>query len=160
MIVNKTMIQDRLSQEIRYDNELRGLSYYMLVKYATKHGLDAETFARGGVRKIGQYNRFKNPPTESIPDFIGNLFGETFIKQFRPELVELSDEESITHFHYCPMAGAWLKLTDDEDYLSLICDCAMDVERGNFDKYETIGFDLQKGICKGDDICRIRLYKK
>lgn len=160
MIKNETTINDTLSKEIRKANETRGLWYYMLVKSAAKHGLDAEKYARGAIRKLGNYNRKNYPDTDSIAEFIGAFMAEHTIKQFHAELVSLTDDEAIVHFHYCPMAGAWAKITDDEKHIALLCDCAMDVDRGIFDLYDHIGFELLEAICFGDEVCKLRMHKK
>ena len=160
MIKNETTINDFLSKEIRKANETRGLWYYMLIKSAEKHGLDPEKYARGAIRKLGQYNRRHYPNTDSVAEFIGSFMVEHTLKQFHAELVSLTDDEAIVHFHYCPMAGAWTKLTDDEEHIGMICDCAMDVDRGIFDLYDHIGFDLLEAVAKGDNVCKLRFYKK
>ena len=77
---------------------------------------------------------------------MGAFLNDHNIKQFHMELVSLTDDEAVVHFHYCPMCGAWTKLTDNEKEIGMICDCAMDVDRGVFDLYEHIGFKLEKAI--------------
>jgi len=160
MIKNKTTIQDKLSKEIRTANETRGLWYYMLVKHAGKYGLDEEEFARGAIRKLGNLYRKNYPDTDSISQFMGAFMNDQTVKQFHAELVSLTDDEAIVHFHYCPMCGAWTNLTDDEKKISMICDCAMDVDRGVFDLYEHIGFKLVRAIGAGDDVCELHFVKK
>jgi hypothetical protein len=157
---NETSINDALSREIRAANETRGLWYFMLLKSAARYGLDLETYAHGAVRKVGQYYRKRNPDTESIPEFIGAFLSEHVTKQFHAELASLTDEEAIVHFHYCPMAGMWQKLSNDGKLIEKICDCAMDVDRGLFDLYEHIGFELVHSIVSGHDVCKLRFYKK
>lgn len=153
-------INDFVSCEIRKANETRGLWYYMLVQSAGKYGMDKEKFARGAIRKLGNLYRDGYPDTDSIPEFIGAFLNDHNIKQFSMELKSLTDDEAVVHFHYCPMYGAWCKLTDDQKEIDMICDCAMDVDRGVFDKYEHIGFRLDKAIACGDDVCELHFLKK
>lgn len=160
MFKNETTVNDTLSREIRAANETRGLWYYMLVKSAAKHGLDAESYARGAIRQVGQYYRKKYPNTDSVPDFLGAFLSEHTIKQFHAELISLTDDEAVVHFHYCPMAAMWKRLSDDGEYLKKICDCAMDVDRGVFDLYEHLGFELIDSIVAGCSVCKLRIYKK
>lgn len=42
----------------------------------------------------------------------------------------------------------------------MICDCAMDVDRGVFDRYEHLGFRLDQAIACGDDVCELHFLKK
>lgn len=160
MIKNTTKINDFVTTEVRKANELRGLWYYQLVKSAGRHGLDEETFARGAIRKLGNHVRSFFEYTDSVPEFVGWFFNEQSLKQFGLELVSLTDDEAVVNFHYCPMCGAWTKLTDDPKELSMICDCAMDVDRGIFDLYDHIGFRLEKAIGCGDDVCELHFVKK
>ena len=155
-----TPIQDSTSQELRKANEMRGLWYYQLVQSAAAYGLDKETFASGAIRKLGNLYRNNYPDTDSVPEFMGFFLTDHNLKQFRMELVDLTDEEAVVHFHYCPMFGAWCQLTEDQDEIDLICDCAMDVDRGVFDLYEHIGFRLEKAIACGDEVCELHFIKK
>ncbi|MBQ6395677.1 MAG: L-2-amino-thiazoline-4-carboxylic acid hydrolase [Atopobiaceae bacterium] len=160
MKTQTTPIQDALSIEMRKSNELRGLWYYQLVQSAGKYGLDKEKFARGAIRKLGNLYRYNYPDTDSIPEFIGAFLNEFNVKQFRMELMDLTDDEAVVHFHYCPMFGSWCKLTEDQDEIDMICDCAMDVDRGVFDLYDHIGFRLDRAIATGDDVCELHFMKK
>ena len=100
------------------------------------------------------------PDTDSISEFMGAFLNDQTIKQFHAELVSMTDEEAIVHFHYCPMCGAWTHLTEDEKEIGTICDCAMDVDRGVFDLYEHIGFKLVRAIGMGDNVCELHFVKK
>jgi hypothetical protein len=129
------------------------------MKSAAKHGLDAEEYARGAIRKLGQYYRKNYPDDPSIPDFIGAFLSEHTIKQFHAELISLTDDEAVVHFHYCAMADMWKRLSNDHEYIKMVCDCAMDVDRGVFDLYDHIGFELCDSIVAGG-ACKLRMYKK
>jgi hypothetical protein len=160
MVTNITPINDSLSKTIRTDSETRGLWYYMLMKSAGKHGLDREKYARGAIYKLGQMYRRRYPDTDSLPVFVGAFFSEYTLKQFHAEIKMLSDDEAFVHFNYCPMMGMWSKLTDDPEDLALVCDCAMDVDRGTFDLYEHIGFELGSCIARGAPYCELHMFKK
>lgn len=160
MLNNVPAIQDTVSRQIRAANETRGLWYYMLIKSAGKYGLDEEQFARSAIRKVGNLYRGLYPDTDSISEYIGTFLNDQNIKQFHMELKSLTDDEAVVYFHYCPMCGAWEKLTQDGKEIAKICDCAMDVDRGVFDCYEHIGFRLDRAIGAGDDVCELHFLKK
>ena len=103
MIKNEHHINDFVSSEIRKANETRGLWYYELVQSAGKYGLDKEQFARAAIRKLGNLYRGGYPATDSVPEFMGAFLNDHNIKQFHMELVSLTDDEAVVHFHYCPM---------------------------------------------------------
>ena len=69
------------------------------------HGLDEEAYARDAIRKLGNLYRKNYPDTDSISQFMGAFMNDQTIKQFHAELVSMTDEEAIVHFHYCPMCG-------------------------------------------------------
>ncbi len=155
-----TPINDSITMEMRKVNELRGLWYYQLVKSAGRYGLDEETFARGAIRKLGNLYRDLYPDTDNVSEFVAAFLNDHNVKQFRMELISMTDDEAVVHFHYCPMFGAWCKLTEDQKEIDMICDCAMDVDRGVFDRYEHLGFRLDQAIACGDDVCELHFLKK
>ena len=60
---------------------------------------------------------------------------------------------------YCPLVKAWQGLTDDEEYMSRICDCCMDMDRA---MAEGLGWtmDLEHTIAAGDGKCTMCFRKK
>lgn len=69
-----------------------------------------------------------------------------------------TDHELSVDFHYCPLVAAWKKLGATDEECSVLCDIAMDGDRGICEK---MGFDfhLGKTIANGDDICEVRIKK-
>ena len=63
-------------------------------------------------------------------------------------------------FHYCPLANAWRKLTDDDEHMAKLCDIAMDGDRGMFTNLDHIKFTLDGTIAEGKPYCRILLTKE
>jgi hypothetical protein len=58
------------------------------------------------------------------------------------------------------MAAMWKRLSGDDEYLKNVCDCALDVDRGVFDLYNHLGFELVDSIVAGCGVCKLRIYKK
>ena len=154
-IVNTPLVNDRLSKEVRFENQCRGMIYYLMVKYAVQEGLDKETYARAAINKIGRDNSkgFSNA-YDNLPDFVYNFMSEGLISQFRPELKEMTDDFARVDFHYCPMLGGLCNMTDDREELDLLCDCAMETDRGLTSQIG-IGFELGGTIAKGNDTCEL-----
>ena len=157
--VAKKYVGDKEVDAVRGAYENRARWYYYLVREGLDKGLPLE-FARGAIRKLGHLYRGLYPDTDSVPEFVGAFLSEHHIKQFGMQLKSLTEDEGVIHFHYCPMLGAWTKLTCDEKEIGMICDCAMDVDRGTFDCYDHIGFRLEKAIGCGDEVCELHFYKK
>ena len=72
----------------------------------------------------------------------------------------VSDKEMKIDFHYCPLVAAWTKLTGDDEKIALLCDIAMDGDRGIASQFPSFEFELGKTIAKGDGICEVRFHKK
>lgn len=74
--------------------------------------------------------------------------------------VKNDGKELAIDFGYCPLVSAWKKLTNDEKDIALLCDIAMDGDRGIISQYENFEFELGKTIAKGDAICEVRIRDK
>lgn len=160
MIKNLPTINDDLLNSLRKASENRGIWYYFLLKTAQDKGYDIEDFARKAIRKVGQSNRPLYPDTDDLDTFVNAFMDDTNKRLFEMELKSMDDNKANIDFHYCPMAGAWTKLTEDQGFIEKICDIAMDVDRGLFDTYDCFEFSLGKTICQGHETCEIFISKK
>ena len=75
------------------------------------------------------------------------------------EIVEKDENHLKIDLGYCPLVKAWQGLTDDEEYMSQICDCCMDMDRA---MAEGLGWtmDLEHTIAAGDGKCTLCFRKK
>jgi len=70
-----------------------------------------------------------------------------------------ADHDSVeTHFHYCALVSAWQKLGFDDETCALLCDMAMDGDRGIA---EAMGLrlDLTAAIATGCPECTLHFHK-
>ena len=153
-IKNIPLVNDRLSKEVRFENEKRGMIYYQMVKHAAVAGLDKETFARAAVNRIGRDNSRDFGEYGTLPEFVYSFMNEGLISQFRPELKEMDDESARVDFHYCPMLGGLTNMTEDQEELEFLCDCAMETDRG-LTSAVGLGFELGRTIANGHDTCEL-----
>lgn len=160
MIRNIPLVNDTLTKEVRFENERRGMIYTLLVRHAEKHGLDREKFTRAAVNKIGRDNsRSFKKGYDYLPEFVLRFMGEDLISQFRPELMNMTDDQAQVEFHYCPMLGGMTQLSDDSQEIELLCDCAMEVDRGLTDQLG-IDFELGGTIANGCETCQLYFKKR
>lgn len=154
MISNVPTVKDELICEMRKASEIRGLWYFMLVNEGVRRGLPV-SFARPKIFELGISNKQRNANTDEF-----KVWADTFVtpnrqKFFEMEVVKMTDTEARVDFHYCPMLSAWSKLTDDPEFLSKICDMAMDVDRGLFSTYDHFEFELGDAIAAGGKTCQL-----
>ncbi len=134
----------------------------LMMSEAQKLGYDAEKFTRNAILKTGGFhgNNIKaNQVGEGIPNFENTFLPENTKKIFEMEVKACDENKLEVEFNYCPLVEAWKKQGFSNEEIDLMCDCAMDGDRGIAEShgYE---FKLGKTIAKGDDICEVNFYKK
>ena len=90
----------------------------------------------------------------------------TFREQFLPPLSQKTFEMDVAAtendvditFRYCPLVSAWQKLGFDDETCALLCDIAMDGDRG-IAQSNSLRFELGDTIGQGNDVCRLRLSR-
>ncbi len=146
---------------IRNAIEHRATWMYLLMDEARKRGLEWEDFGRVAVLRCGHFHgRINFPDTESIKTF-GQVFTSGDSKNiFDMNVIQCDEDAFIVEFNYCPLLSAWGKQTDNEKDIKLLCDIAMDGDRGIIEEYPKFNFDLQSTLACGDKVCRIVITKK
>lgn len=59
---------------------------------------------------------------------------------------------------YCALLAAWQKLGFDDKTCALLCDIAMDGDRGIANEMG-LGLDMEKCLATGDDVCALNYHK-
>lgn len=159
-IKNEKSIKDKKIEELRGHLEHRARWFYFLLDEACNNDLDKEDFARKAIWRCGEYDGNERlVDTDSLEEFAEDFLSENIKKIFEMN-VEVNEDELIVDFNYCPLVSAWLKLTDDEDEIDVMCDMAMEGDRGIISTYDEFEYELQKTIASGDDHCRMVISKK
>ena len=128
---------------------------------AKKAGADAETITRKAIKRTG--NIHGHGWKEQTGD-ISNLtnFDNVFFNDIGKATFEIETSSTIddvyAEFHYCPLLAAWQKMGYDDETCALLCDMAMDGDRGIA---ESIGYklDLTDTIAKGCATCKLHFHK-
>lgn len=153
VIVNRNQIEHRATWMALMFDEMR------------KAGVDAEGITRRAIRRTGNIHgqRLLNG-RESLTDcsafqkeFLGEedtLVPQTFLMKLRAD-----EDNCYADFHYCALLQAWKKLGFDDETCALLCDMAMDGDRGIA---EAIGIELDLGdtLAKGCENCKLHFHKK
>lgn len=159
-IKNEKSIKDEKTEELRGHIEHRAAWFYLLLDEARKKGLEWEDFAREAIDRMGKFHGTeKLVDTDNLEEFADDFLPENIRKIFEMD-VSVDDNELIVDFNYCPLVASWMKFTDDEEEIDLMCDMAMQGDRGIVSTYENFEMELQKTIASGDDHCRLVIKKK
>ena len=152
------------TQNLRKAVEHRATWFYLLMDEARKRGVDWEEMARDAVFRCGCIHggeirsRCQNP--EDLRDFEKAFLTEAGKKVFAMEVVTSTEDELEVHFHYCPLVEAWEKLGCSRDDLALLCDIAMDGDRGIASRFDAFAFELGDTLAGGHPACILKFSKK
>ena len=150
-------------KDLRGAIQHRATWFYCLINEARKAGVPEEKvqgFARKAIFSCGC---FHGKTVQAQTDDL-KVFGDAFANENVVDIFEMDvkndGKELAIDFGYCPLVSAWKKLTNDERDIALLCDIAMDGDRGIISQYENFEFELGKTIAKGDAICEVRIRDK
>ena len=136
----------------------RGKWVYKVVKHGLNAGMTWDDI-REAIRRIGAYNGYNvYPRTNDIKEFAKAFCTDTLMKMNDAEVAKLTDDEFTFVVHHCPMVDAWLRFTDDEEFIAELCDACMEIDRGTMATYGW-NLELKETIGKGDDKCTICMKK-
>ena len=127
-----------------------------------KAGLDAEGIIRRAIKRCGHMHgenfRKKCADPNNCEDFRKVFLGDLGIKTFNMDSISADKDNVKTNFHYCALVSAWQKLGFDDDTCALLCDMAMDGDRGIA---EAMGLKLNLGqtIAQGCPDCKLHFHK-
>lgn len=151
--VNRSQIEHRATW--------MGLIYDEMVKA----GIDAEPILRRAIKRCGVMHgeRFKKQcqdPANCV-DFKDAFLGDE--GKVGPQSFHMSDikadHDNVTvDFHYCALVSAWKKLGFDDETCALLCDMAMDGDRG-IAQAMGLTLSLDDTIAKGCETCKLHFHK-
>ena len=152
---------DEVTEVNRAQMEHRALWMALIYDEMLKAGVDAESITRRAIRRCGQFhgeNIKKRVTGESCVDFKKAFLSDVSIKTFEMKPVNADENSLSVDFHYCPLVSAWQKLGLDDKTCALLCDMAMEGDRGIA---ETAGlkFNLIQTIAQGCPDCKLHFQK-
>lgn len=133
-IKNSPTIDEHTINLLRAAIEHRATWMALMFEEAEKMGIDAEKMTRNAIRKCGHMhgNNIKNniKDKDSLDSFGHSFVNEETIKNFEMEFIERNNDKLHIEFSYCPLVNAWKKLGLSDDKIELLCDIAMEGDRG------------------------------
>jgi hypothetical protein len=155
---------DEIAEVNRAQIEHRAMWMGLIYDEMVKAGIDGETIIRKAVKRCGRIRgeqlkkRCADP--KNIEDFKKAFFTDLVKKTFDANLVNDGGETGSVNidFHYCALVSAWKKLGFDDKTCELLCDMAMDGDRGMAEVME-LQFKLGNTIAQGCPNCELRFRK-
>lgn len=134
----------------------------LIYEEVEKAGMNAEAIFRKAIHRCGnihgeRYRAMCDNP-EDCRDFEKVFLNETGVKTFDMNGISSTESEVCTNFSYCALLSAWKKLGLSDEKCALLCDIAMDGDRGIA---ETMGLKLNLPctIAGGADCCKLHFTK-
>ena len=116
-----------------------------------------ERLAREAIREYGRFkgkqDRGKITPEKWVEGHMSRGGGAVF--KSRIAVGEAHCEQEMT---YCPLMEAWRELGCSQEEMDLLCDIAMEVDRGRAE-YHGIQFEIAERMGRGDPSCRLILKR-
>lgn len=157
MIKNNAEDRGKATDDLRAAFEHRAAWMYLLYKEAKKEGL-SDDFAHRAIRECGHFHAEKKfTQSDDFKQFFEEFANDNVRNVFEMDAVYKEDKFTID-FHYCPLVTAWKKLGASDEECAVLCDIAMDGDRG-ICEVRNYKFTLGKTIAKGDDICEVKIQK-
>jgi hypothetical protein len=152
---------DARTIDLRNAIEHRATWFYLLLDEAEQAGVDWEKIGRQAIFRCGCFHgHSKFTPTADLREFAIEFANENVKKIFEMDIKEMSDDRFYVEFNYCPLVTAWLKQTKDEKKIEMLCDIAMDGDRGIINEFPSFEFRLGDTIAKGGKVCGVEIVKK
>ncbi len=163
-VVNKPTITDNYACNVRRAAiEQRGKWAAGFYLEAKNQGIDLEPIMRAAIHKIGveggqgekakYFNNGKVTASGYAHYFTEKALSETFEKSLDYD----TEDEAVVTLHYCALLAAWQKMGLSDEELALMCDIAMEGDRG-IAEGAGLDFELEGTLAQGCKCCTLR-YK-
>lgn len=160
---NEAKLSEPVTDAQRSAIEHRATWFALIYDEARKAGVEnIEEVMRAAVKKTGKIHgsRFQEimKDKNDFCEMCDYFLTPHARKNFEQEVTLCTHDELAADFHYCPFVAAWKKLNMSDEDIALLCDIAMDGDRG---VAETMGavLDIPKRIAYGDDCCHIHFHR-
>lgn len=161
-IVNRCTIHDETVDVARSCMEHRAIWMALIYDEMVKAGVaNAEEITRKAIFRCGLYHgeqiKEKCANSANCRDFSAAFNSEIDVKEFEMDIQD-DPENVLIDFHYCPLVSGWEKLGFDDERISLLCDMAMEGDRGIV-AANGLTLDLKETIANGCASCKMHIRK-
>ncbi len=162
-VENKAHITDNEVCNIRRAAiEQRGRWAAGFYKEAQAEGIDLEPIMRKAIHKIGVASGQAERQKFDTDVLTAGAYAHHFVENGVPETFEkhieyANDEEAVVTLNYCALLKAWQKMGLSDEELDLMCDIAMEGDRGIAEGLG-LDFELEGSLAQGCKCCTLH-YK-
>lgn len=159
IIKNEPTIQDEAVVALRKAFAHRARWMKLILDEVKAEGMDWEAIGRRAIHKCGVENgksfreQMAADGLTDLPNFVGAKWAR---KIFEIEVLEESSERYYINFHHCPLVTGWQAEGCSDEEIQLLCDIAMDGDRGTGCGLGHARFSLGKTIAEGHSCCELR----
>ena len=113
----------------------------------------AEELAREAVFECGRLKGERDGQPLTPEDWVDSHAAKGSASVFESRIVKGTDSCEV-QMTYCPLLERWKELGYNDAELDLLCDIAMEVDRGRGD-FHGLEVDIPQRMGKGDEFCRL-----
>ena len=145
--------RDLVVEKVREAMEDRALYLALLYKSFARSfpAEQVEKLAREAIYEYGQIKGQRDTEKMTPEKWVDKHVAKGSAAVFESNIVKEKDrcQQQMT---YCPLVEAWKKLGCTREEIDLLCDIAMEVDRGRA-AYHGLGMEIPKRIGAGDPYC-------
>ncbi|MDR3334609.1 MAG: L-2-amino-thiazoline-4-carboxylic acid hydrolase [Treponema sp.] len=153
---------DEVGEVNRAQIEHRATWMGLIYDEMVKAGIDAEPIIRRAIKRCGHIHgenlRKKCGDPTNCGDFRKVFLSDLVIKTFDMRPISADHDQLSVDFHACALVRAWQKLGFDDETCALLCDMAMDGDRG-IAEVMGLTLDLTETLAKGCSECKLRFHR-
>ena len=161
-IQNVANAVDEVTEVNRNQIEHRATWMGLIYDEMKKAGLDAEAVIRRAIKRCGDMHggiiRKKCADPDNCEDFRKQFPNPLGVKTFNMHPVSADRDNVKVDFHYCALVSAWQELGFDDDTCALLCDMAMDGDRG-IAEVMGLKLNIDHTLAQGCPECRLHFHK-
>ncbi|MDR0551715.1 MAG: L-2-amino-thiazoline-4-carboxylic acid hydrolase [Spirochaetaceae bacterium] len=168
MIKNIPNKVDEAAEVNRAQIEHRATWMALIYDELKKTGADAQAILRRAIRRCGSIHgdaikkkcgdAAGNAAAADCSVFCSAFLSALVVKTFDMRPIDAQKDSLFVDFHYCPLVTAWQKLNINDAGCALLCDIAMEGDRGIADAMG-LKLELPETIAAGNDTCKLRFKK-
>jgi hypothetical protein len=151
--------EEEIIRRVREAIKDRATWFYLLYKSFSKvlPPDQVEKQAREAIYQFGTLKGKKDVPGAGPEDWVSKHMAKGSGQVFESTILNEPDR-SVQQMTLCPLVEAWKELGATAGEIDLLCDIAMEGDRGRAD-YHGISMEIPKRIGKGDSYCQLVLRK-